>query len=196
MVAASRVLSVPPARATARRAEVTLVAWILLGFVVVGTLMYSAQFSGTARWVLGVLFVALLALAATYAVVRRTANPEPLAASVPRGEILEGPLAALTAVVDRADRGFAFSQSLLVGRVREALIERIRIRQGLAPGGIDAIASDRASIRALVGDPVLADFLHRTQEREGREAWAAEARRQGGFRSHLQELLVRMEAWR
>lgn len=169
---------------------------ILAGFAFLGILLYAVQFSGSARWIAGMLLVALLALVATYAVVRRTSRPASLEATPRADEIRDGELASLAEVVERAGRGLGFSQALIVGRARDGFLERVRLERGLAPDAIRRLERDADGLRAVVRDAVLGEFLLATRDREEREAWATGSRRGGGFDAAIRGILARMEAWR
>jgi len=195
-VAVPRTASRGPLRDADPALSVLLALSILMGFALLGLLLYAAQFSGSARWIAGVLFVGLLSLLATYAVLRRTVRPAPLQPPTGPGDILDGELAILSGIVERAGRGLAFSQSLVVGRARDAFAERVRILRGLPAEAMRALEADPARLRALLGDEPLAEFLIGTRERADREAWAASTRAGDGFVPSIHAVLARMEAWR
>ncbi len=180
-----------PLRRTALPAAV-----IIASFLFLGILLYSLQFSGTLRWIVGVFVVMAVTAVAWYEVSRRTARPEPLTRDPPKTSFLEGELANLSALVERANRGMALSQSLLAGRLRDAFAERARLQLGLSPEGFRKLADDEAGLRAALRDDAIADFLRATRDREGREAWVLAARRGAGFDPEFRSLLNRMEAWR
>jgi hypothetical protein len=163
--------------------------------ILVGYVLYSAQFSGIVQWGLGVAFLgALVAFAAT-SVARRTRAPEPLLARSRDAGVLEGELAYLVGTIGRAERGMTFSRELVGSRIREAVAERVRVVRGLSPESMRDLEADEARLREAVRDGVLADFLYETRTRERLLAWASRDTREG-FIEAVRPLVERLEAWR
>src|SRR5256712_11548948 len=87
-------------------------------------LLYYAQFSGTIRWLLGVVALAVLAAIAWGQTQRRTSEPSPLAGPRSPGAPREGELDSFAAAVRRAARGLPYSQVLVASRARTAFLAR------------------------------------------------------------------------
>src|SRR2546426_11224842 len=68
----------PPRMPSPRRVPLPAFGLILAFAVLLGMLLYYAQFSGTIRWLLGVVALAVLAAVAWGQIQRRTAEPPPL----------------------------------------------------------------------------------------------------------------------
>src|SRR5947209_20193052 len=68
----------PPGIESRRRIPPPAVGLLLAFAVLLGMLLYYAQFSGTIRWLLGVVALAVLAAIAWGQIQRRTAEPSPL----------------------------------------------------------------------------------------------------------------------
>jgi len=156
---------------------------------------YSIQFSGVAQWAFGVALLGLLILIATYSVMRRTRRPEPFVAPAQKQVIHEGELTVLADTLERADRGLGFSRELLVGRMRDAIAERVRLVRGLSPDAMRDLETDPPAFRQAVGDAMLSDFLLATRDRRGRNTWVG-ATPQAGFLDSLEALMDRTEGWR
>lgn len=189
---------VSPARPETTRAALYFETALLVGGgIVVGLFLYSAQFSGTLRWLLSLALLAVVALVASVYVLRRTREPSPLLTPPEdRGPAL-GALTSLTATADRAYHGLPFSQVLLSTRARDAFAERARLALGLSFPEMHEVVEDPARLSALVRDPVLEELLLiRSRDVRPGDRWAREARERGGFQRALEETLDRMEAWR
>jgi hypothetical protein len=100
---------------------------IVASFVVVGLLLYEAQFSAVVRWLLGFGLLAAVALVAWMYVYAGSEEPLPLAPRAEKGPVQSGDLALLTAVVHRANEGLPYSQVLVSSRARDAFAERARL---------------------------------------------------------------------
>jgi len=188
----------PPGRGTTGVSGMTGRGTILAGAVLalavlIGSALYTTQFSGLAQWALGIVLLAVLTSYATFAVGRRTHRPEPFRSPQERRTVRRGELTALADTFARADQGLGFSQELLVARVREALAERIRLVRGVSPEGMRSLESDPQGFRGVVRDDVLAEFLAATKDRRGRTSWAES---QEGFLESLDMVIDRMEVWR
>lgn len=165
--------------------------------ILVGILLYYAQFSGSMRWFLGVGLIAAFAMFAWTLVVRRTAELVPLVGPTVAGAVRDGDLAALAAATRRASRGLPYSQVLVASRARTAFLERARLALGLSPEAMREVQRDPAALRRMFRDDVLRDFvLLETGDLEERYRWVAEARDRGGFARRFGDVLDRMEAWR
>lgn len=184
---------------TRRLTSVTLVGAVVLFTVAImlGLLLYYAQFSGTVRWLLGVAFLAVLAALAWDQVGRRTAQPSPLVGSAAPAITREGPLASFAAAVRRASTGLPYSQVLVASRARAAFLEHVRLALGLSAEAMRDVQRNPATLQRLLGDDVLAEFVHlQVADLDERSRWVRRARARGGFTPELQGVLQRMEAWR
>lgn len=170
---------------------------IFLGFLMLGYVLYAAQFSGLVRWSLGFTIVAVLAFYAFTRISRVTVEPAPLVTRTREGAPLQGELGYFTSVMRRAEGGLAYSQVLASSRARDAFLERTRLARGLSPEGMRALAASPAELRDTVHDDLLADFLYLpSQDLEARYRWVREVREGGGFDASFRKVLDRMEAWR
>ena len=170
---------------------------VLAAAVVLGLLLYYAQYSGSVQWVLGLAFVGLIAFLAWRQVLRGTAEPGPLVGPVAPETIRTGELDALSGSMERAARGLRYSQVLVTSRARTAFLEHVRLTLGLSPEGLRRLQRDPEALRRTVGDERLAEFLHiRVGDLEERFEWVLQARARGGFSREFREVLSRMEEWR
>ena len=184
------------ARWVARVTFPTAVLLVALA-VILGILLYYAQFSGAVQWLLGVGALAGVALFAWSQIVRRTAEPAPLVGPQTREATREGELEGFAAAVRRAARGLPYSQVLVASRAHGAFIEHARLALGLPPEAMREVQRDRESLRRVFDDDVLVDFLHlRVGDLEERYGWVRRARSGGGFVREFRRVLDRMEAWR
>jgi hypothetical protein len=170
---------------------------VLAAALVLGLLLYYAQYSGSVQWVLGLGFLALIAFLAWRQVLRGTAEPGPLVGPAAPEPVRTGELEALSASMQRAARGLRYSQVLVTSRARVAFLDHVRLTLGLSPEAMRAIQRDPAALRRTVGDDLLAEFLHiRVGDLEERYGWVLQARGRGGFTREFRDVLMRMEAWR
>ena len=187
----------PPGMPSPRRVPLPAFALILAFAVLLGMLLYYAQFSGTIRWLLGVAALAVLAAAAWGQIQRRTSEPSPLVGPRSPGATREGELDSFAAAVRRAARGLPYSQVLVASRARSAFLERARLALGLPPETIRDVQRDPGALRRMFGDDALVDFLYfEAGDLEDRLAWVQRARARGGFVREFRDVLTRMEAWR
>lgn len=173
------------------------IAMVLTIAILLGTLLYAAQFSGALQWGLGVMGLAVLAGLAWRLVVRSTSEPGPLVGPAPADAIRSGELGALSRAVNRAQRGLPYSQVNVSSRARNAFLEHARLALGLSPEAMREAQADPEALRHLIADDVLVEFLHlRTGDVDEAYGWVNRARRRGGFGAEFQDVLDRMEAWR
>ncbi len=171
-------------------------ALIVASCLLLGILLYQAQFSGAVRWLLGFALVAALTIVAWMRVSSGTREPAPLASPAVPADLRTGELTSLTAVVERAKHGLAYSQLVVSSRARDAFAERARLALGLPPEAIRAMSADAAVLRSRIHDPTLEDLmLLKTTDKDERYRWVSEARKRG-FLSSIERVLDRMEAWR
>jgi len=173
---------------------------IILGLafaIVLLFLLYYAQYSGSVRWVLGVLGVAAFALFAWSMILRRTTEPPPLLGPQRHDEAQEGDLGFLAAAVRRASHGLSYSQVQVFSRTRAAFVECASLALGLSPEAMAAAQRDPAELHRIFDDPVLERFVRMEGgDLDDRSRWVREARAGEGFTAELQDVLGRMEAWR
>ncbi len=173
------------------------VFFILASILLLGYLLYAAQFSGTLRWFLGVAVIAVVSLYAWVAVAGRTEEPEPMASRAPPARARLGQLAVFTAMVRRANQGLPYSQTAVSSRAREAFEERARLARGLTPEEMRGLERDEGVLESILRDPALADFLYLpVTEEDARQRWVRSVRAGAGFTNSLGRILDRMEAWR
>ncbi len=172
-------------------------ALIVAGFLLLGYILYTAQFSGSVRWFLGFLIVAAIAVYAWWAVSHQTSEPAPLQGPPPKEGLRAGELSSFAATVRRAREGLTYSQVLVCSRARDAFAERARLSRGLPPEGAREMVRNPEALRLVVRDPVLEEFLFLpSSDPDVRYRWVLAARSRGGFERELQGILDRMEAWR
>jgi len=74
------------------------------------------------------------------------------------------------------------------------------VPEDLAQAGVDLQAAQSIvaqRLRAVVGDPVLGDFLHLERgDRDDRYRWVRDVREGDGFVESFEDVLERMEGWR
>ncbi len=170
---------------------------LVIAIFLLGYLLYTAQFSGAVRWFLGTALITILALYAWYTVSRSTAEPAPLTERRTAARARFGELAALTAVVRRANQGLPYSQVAVSSRAREAFGERLRLARGLTPEALRGFTADSPGLVAAVHDAALADFVYlASSESDERYRWVRSARAGEGFEVAIGKILERMEAWR
>src|SRR5437870_11898922 len=92
-----------------RRVSLPAFGLTLAFAVLLGMLLYYAQFSGTIRWLLGVLAPAVLAAVAWGQIQRLTAEPSPLSGPRSPGPTRDGELASFASAGGRASRGSPYS---------------------------------------------------------------------------------------
>lgn len=189
----------PPASGR-RRAPTIASAGILvagLGFAVLAYLLYTSEGTGAVRWSLGIALLAVVSAIAWSEVSRRAREPAPLVREPPRKTLREGDLRELADAVRRAREGLEFSQVTVAQRARDAFAERVRLARGLSADRMREIQGDPKRLRALVGDPVLGDFLHLERgDRDDRYRWVRDVRGEDGFVECFEDVLERMEGWR
>lgn len=181
-----------PLRMAALEAAVIVGAVFLLGY-----LLYAAQFSGSIRWGLGSVIIAVLAIYAWASVARRTSEPRPLLKRTPVPRARAGELTSFAATVRRAEAGLTYSQVSVSSRAREAFAERLRLARGLSPEGMRRLLADPHALQTSFHDALLEDFLFlATVDSDERYRWVRRSREHGGFTFALNEVLDHMEAWR
>ena len=171
---------------------------LLVAFAVVLVfLLYYAQYSGSVRWLLGVVGVSGFALFAWAMILRRTADPAPLLGPPIAETVRGGELGTLSAAVRRASRGLAYSQVLIASRARAAFTERARLALGISPDAMTELQRNPIELHRIFSDPVLERFVRMdVGDLEERYRWVVEARSHGGFAAEFRDVLARMEAWR
>ncbi|HKW43069.1 MAG TPA: hypothetical protein VJP06_02675, partial [Thermoplasmata archaeon] len=146
---------------------------------------------------LGVAFLAVLAALAWDQIGRRTARPVPLIGAAAPAIVRDGPLTSFAAAVRRASNGLPYSQVLVASRARAAFLERMRLALGLTPEAMREVQRNPATLRRLLGDDVLAEFVHlQVPDLDERSRWVRRVRSRGGFSPEFDGVLRRMEAWR
>lgn len=179
------------------RSRVVEIGAVVLSVLILGFLLYLAQFSGTVRWYLGFIVIAAVAAYTWRAVARETLEPKPMAPPAAPFHGRRGELSVLTSVVRRANQGLPYSQMAVSSRAREAFEERARMARGLSPQGMRSLQRDPAALRSAFRDLSLADFLYLpTSDSDARYRWVTEAKAGAGFAVSLNRILSRMEDWR
>ena len=189
----------PPTLTDPRSVRLSISGAVLLvtAAVVIGLLLYSAQFSGSLQWVLGLAGLAILAAVAWRQVLRGTAEPLPLLGPPPAPTVQLGELEAFSRAVRRAARGLPYSQVLVSSRARAAFLDHAGLVLDRSPDAMRDAQADPEVLRRLIGDEVLADFLYlKVGDLEERYGWVLQARDRGGFAREFADVLDRMEAWR
>lgn len=170
---------------------------IVASFLLLGIVLYQAQFSGAVRWFLGFVLLTAVAFLAWLRVSSGTEEPAPLETPAARGGIRAGELAPLTSFVRRANGGLPYSQLVVSSRARDVFAERARLALGLPPEAMRAMEADLPALRSRVHDGVLEDLLYqKTSDPDERYRWVREARARDGFGEAMERVLDHMEAWR
>lgn len=165
--------------------------------VVLGFLVYSAQFSGSLQWGLGLLGLAILAAYAWRQVLRGTSEPDPLVDPAAPEAFRSGEFGVFSRAVRRAARGLPFSQVMVTSRARAGFLEHAGLARGMPAETMRTAQSDPVALRRLIGDDVLVEFLQlRTGDLDESYGWVLKARARGGFNREFRDVLTRMEAWR
>jgi hypothetical protein len=186
-----------PGSSHSARLPVVVVVLVLASAVLLGMLLYYAQFSGTVRWLIAVAVLAVIASFAWGAIRRRTEEPTPLVSPRAPDVVRGGDLEIFTAAVRRAARGLPYSQALVASRARGAFAERVRLAFGLSPERMRELQRDPAGLRHVFADDALVDFLRlEAGDPDERADWVRRARSRGGFVRAIDGVLDRMEAWR
>src|SRR2546428_5957000 len=123
----------PPRMPSPRRVPLPAFGLILAFAVLLGMLLYYAQFSGTIRWLLGVVALAVLAAIAWGQIQRRTAEPSPLVGPRSPGATREGELDSFAPALRRAALGLPDSPALLASRARASFLARAPHALSLPP---------------------------------------------------------------
>lgn len=111
------------------------------------------------------------------------------------------PAESLRDLVLRADKGMRFSQMLLAQKVRDILLERMRVVKGIQYGRINELRRDPRALEAFLGDWELAEFIVAVDDAPNDLATGtlppdSPIGRPGGeFTRYLRHILDRMEAW-
>src|SRR5207247_136765 len=99
---------------------------IVAAAVVLGLLLYYAQYSGSVQWGLGLVFLGVIAFLAWRQVLRGTAEPGPLVGPVSPETIRTGQLDALSGSMPRAARGWRRGDERRLRRGGERIHPRCR----------------------------------------------------------------------
>lgn len=188
-----------PAREDLRRPRVSLPAALLafLAAIVAGAMLYSAQFSGSLRWAIGIAGLAILAAHAWRYIFRGSAEPAPLVPPTLPGPRQAGDFDRFSRAVRRASLGLPYSQVVVTSRARAAFLEHARLSLGLASEAMREAQANPDALRRLVRDDALAEFLHlQAGDLDEAYRWVYRARGRSGFAPEFSDVLNRMEAWR
>lgn len=165
--------------------------------LLLGLLLHVVQFDDSLQWGVGLFSLSLLALYAWRQVLRGTADPAVLVPGTSPEQFHAGGIGTFARTVQRAIRGFPFSQVLLASRARAAFLERASLALGVSAESLREAQSDPADLRRLIRDDVLVDFLVvRKGDFDESERWFIRARGRGGFERGFRDVLDRMEGWR
>ena len=168
---------------------------LLVAAIILAALAVYGRSVAALSWFLVIVVACAAALLAVRSMLRNVAEPESLSPGGGFAGETPGELRALARSLDRARSGSVYSQTVVTARVVTAFLEKVRLTRGLSPQDMERARSDRARLRALIGDPDLADFVY-AQERYSRE-WAsrAPAAAKGSFGPTFARVLDAMEAW-
>lgn len=181
-----------------RPGSVAMALLILAAAMVLAILLFVAQFSGSLRWFLVVVFLGVVAAFAWRRIRAGSAEPSPLVRHEEPDAHRPGDLSRLSASLRRAvGRNLAYSQLVVTARARSAFVERVGLALAISPESLREVQGDRDAWFRLLGDRELVDFLSvRSEGLEEGVPWVRRAREGAGFRRAFRGLLDRMEAWR
>ncbi len=171
-------------------------AVVVLAAGIVVALSLARLIDSPLAWSLLLATAAVAALIAARSVARGVRDPERFPSQTPAGDRVPGDLRALARTVEWARAGFLFSQAVVLARVANAFLEKVRLVRGLSPNDIEACRVDPAMLTNLIGDPQLVDFLLTVDVDRG-DAPRGRSGTRGGedFGLRLTRILARMEAW-
>lgn len=165
---------------------------LLIGTVVLAAIAVYGQSLDTLSWLLVVAGASLAALLAVRSILRVVEVPEPLGTAEVTDET-PGELRALGYAWERARSGYVYSRTLVATRAAVAFLEKVRLTRGLSPEDIERATTDRVLLRALIGDPALADFVYEHDSHIRETPLRAASR--DVFSDTLTQALDAMEAW-
>ncbi|MEW5937462.1 MAG: hypothetical protein AB1665_06565 [Candidatus Thermoplasmatota archaeon] len=174
-----------------------LLIWLVIAIIALPLLNY-AMYSGAVRWLLSLLIISAVAVAALAAIHPKKGR---VIAEMPPISIRErGAFDELVDVTRRASLGFKYSQVMLSERVADAFVEKVRIARGIPT--IDALSSarDEERMRSLCGDEELARFVVRSRAAVGRPISRLRRGRRSRegqrYMKETMEILDKIESWR
>jgi len=164
--------------------------------IILAALMLYAQYSGAIRWILAIIVLAMMELFLVRLVLRRAREPEPLGLRNVSDVAMTGDLRGLAEIFERASGGMKYSQVMFSVRLKDAFLEKVRVRRGLTKGEIRRMRSDPVALFNVIGDKDIVVFLVET-ERNARD-WSRIAALLPPKKGYAQETvmtLTKMEAW-
>ena len=169
---------------------------LLLGAVVLASLAVYGRTTAAVSWLLIIVIASAAGFLAVRSMLRTAQDPEPIATGGGFARETPGELGALAHTLGRARSGYAYSQIVVAARVASAFLEKVRLSRGLSPEEIERVRRDRARLRALIGDPRLADFVYENERytREWPQRRGPETSKEP-FGPALSRTLDAMEAW-
>ncbi len=147
---------------TSQRSHRLLVATILggslLGVLTLALSIYGLVGSAL-RWLLLLTLLLLMCVWSVVWVSRRSHRPAPLTWSpaLRGGNLWQ--VHDLMTLLGRARKGMTFSQLVVAQRVRDILLERVRVGRSLDYDEVNALRRDPAALQTLLGDPELTMFV-------------------------------------
>jgi len=167
---------------------------IVMFIVLVGATASWAVYSGALRWLLYALVLAAVGYLAVR-LVAGTTEPPGLGPRAPAPAHPLGELSDLRTILQRAQRGLAYSQHVFEARLRDAFLEKVRVLREVPEDALLAAMREPARVRALVGDETLARFVLEGAGVSRGDSGRALPKR-ADFAGRVRGLLERMEAWR
>lgn len=154
----------------------------------------------SARWALAIVVLLTGAWLALLHVGRRSSPVRALRWAHVPPENPADPVGGLLVLLRRARRGRPYSQLLVAQRVRDALLERVRVARGLGYERLNEARRDPALLAELLGDPGLAAFVQEVDAAalapDGRARGASPLDPSGpDFLDRLAAIVGRVEAW-
>ncbi len=190
-----------PRRREGRRATTlaVVVLALLTGFLALSS--WLGLLGPSVRWGIVIVVLFMGAWLALVFVVHRSSPVRPLRWAHVPPENPADPVVALTALLRRAQRGRPYSQLLVAQRVRDALLDKVRVGRSLSYERLNEIRRDPAALREFVGDVGLVGFVLEVDSAATGPGGASEGRAllsPSGeeFLGRMVAILGRVEAWR
>jgi hypothetical protein len=166
---------------------------IALVFVVIFTFLAAAwaNYSGILRYSIfafGVLSVLVLFAYILFKDVARStlAIPE-------KKEELRGKGEELSRLIKRAFQGYPTSQRMLEDELREAMMERIRVRRNMSDKAVRELTSTFEGALSITGDKELAELLSRRRKLGGNKKIVIIPSR--SYNEKIERIVRKMEEW-
>ncbi len=172
---------------------------LLLGFLALSS--WLGLLGSSVRWGLVIVVLFMGTWLALVFVGRRSSPIRALRWAHIPPENPADPVLALTVLLRRAQRGRPYSQLLVAQRVRDALLDKVRVGRSLSYERLNEIRRDPAALGEVLGDVGLAGFVLEVDSAPmgpGRASDGGALLSPSGeeFLGRMVAILGRVEAWR